>query len=209
MENFKAVLSAAPPSIIVYTARFPGYISGEPFDNQEGGKESHASNRKLRVDPQGRHSDKTLEELIHLTLDNLISMGHKVVVVYPIPEVGWDVPKIVKKALDKIPNSPINAKRSAFEKMEISTPYSAYKERAAETARILDGAPTNPDLIRVKPEELFCSISTDRCYTHNETVLYYYDNNHLSQAGAKMLVNNIASQIARTSGTTVNRLPNN
>jgi peptidoglycan/LPS O-acetylase OafA/YrhL len=196
MDNFKAVLAASAPSIIVYTARLPGYISGEPFDNQEGGKETQASNRMLRVDPQGSDPTKTLKELIHQTFDNLIAMGHIVVVVYPIPEVGWDVPKIIKKTLDKIPDVPIKAKRKAFENLQISTSYSVYKQRSAVTKGILDSATAHPSLVRVRPDQIFCSTTTDRCYTHNDSVLYYYDNNHLSQPGAKMLVQRIAEQVA-------------
>ena len=196
MDNFKAILAASPPSIIVYTARLPGYISGEPFDNQEGGKETQASNRILRVDPQGSYPTKTLKQLIHLTFDNLIAMGHMVVVVYPIPEVGWDVPKIIKKSLDKIPDSPITAKRTAFKNLQISTSYSVYKQRSAVTEDIFDSATSHPSLLRVRPDRIFCSTSADRCYTHNKSVLYYYDNNHLSQPGAKMLVQRIAEQVA-------------
>jgi peptidoglycan/LPS O-acetylase OafA/YrhL len=196
MDNFKTVLAASAPSIIVYTARLPGYISGEPFDNQEGGKETQASNRMLRVDPQGSHPTKTLKQLIHQTFDNLIAMGHMVVVVYPIPEVGWDVPKIIKKALDKIPDSPVTAKRAAFRNLQVSTSYPVYKQRAAVTDDILDSTKSHPSLLRVRPDRIFCSKPTERCYTHNKSVLYYYDNNHLSQAGAKMLVQRIAEQIA-------------
>lgn len=201
MDNFKAILAASAPSIVVYTARLPGYISGEPFDNKEGGKETQASNRMLRVDPQGSHPSKPLKQLIHQTFDNIIAMGHMVVVVYPIPEVGWDVPKIIKKTLDKIPDSPVSAKRTAFENLEISTSYSVYKQRTAVTEDILDSAASHPSLLRVRPDSIFCSKTTDRCYTHNDSVLYYYDNNHLSQSGAKMLVQRIAEQIASATNT--------
>ncbi|NNC98811.1 MAG: acyltransferase [Gammaproteobacteria bacterium] len=193
MQNFKSILAASPPSIVVYSARLPGYITGKPFDNLQGGKEPQESNRRIKVDPQGGQTSKTIEQLIHQTIENIIRMGHIVVLVYPIPEVGWDVPKHVKLNLDQVPN--VYSKIEAFKQLSITTSYTVYKDRIRSTVEILDRIKPSPALIRVKPDRIFCSAETDRCYTHNDTALYYYDDNHLSQTGAKMLVDLIAQSL--------------
>ena len=188
MDRIKRILESSPPSIIVYTGRFPGYLSGEPFDNEEGGKEPHAANRKLRVDPDGAYPSRNIDQLIQLTINNLLVYGHTVVLMYPIPEVGFGVPKLVKTRLSRVPATPVSRKQKAFQSMEISTSYDVFKRRSASTVQAFDAIPENSNLIRIRPDQTFCSETTDRCYTHDDTSLYYYDDNHLSQRGVELLV---------------------
>lgn len=196
MDRMKKILSESPRSIVVYSGRFAGYLNGEPFDNKEGGKESHSANRILRVDPDGPHPNTSIEELIQLTIVNLLEAEHVVVLVYPIPEVGWDVPKRVKQKLDTIADSAAGAKIRAFESMQISTSYAVYKNRNKPVIRIFDEISDRLNLVRVFPDRLLCSTPTNRCYTHDKKKLLYYDNNHLSQHGAKLLVDEIASGLS-------------
>ena len=196
MNRMKKIIAESPRSIVVYSGRFAGYLNGVPFDNKEGGKELHATNRILRVDPDGPHPDLSIEQLIQLTLENMLNEGHVVVLVYPVPEVGWDVPKRVKQKLDTVSDMPVGAKIRAFESMQISTSYSVYKRRNEQVITILDEITDRPNLIRIFPDRLLCSTPTDRCYTHDKKTLLYYDNNHLSQQGAALVVNEIASSLS-------------
>ncbi len=124
----------------------------------------------------------------------MADMGHKVIIVYPVPEVGWNIPNLIKDKLDDVPQFPFGRKRRAFEKMNISTSYDIYKKRTAKTFNILDSA-THEHISRVYPDKIFCDEIINRCLTHDKTGLFYYDDDHLSQYGAKILVDVIGDKI--------------
>lgn len=58
-------------------------------------------------------------------------------------------------------------------------------ERSAAARDILDNV--KGDLIRVYPSDTFCA-DKKRCVTHSTEKLYYYDDDHLSTHGAKLVV---------------------
>lgn len=118
-------------------------------------------------------------------LEKLVSSGRKIIVVYPIPEVGWRVPEQLIK-LDRL-----------HEKLTITTALKAYKSRNKYVIEMLDELPNTPRLIRVKPEDIFCRAATGRCVAAQDGEAFYYDNNHLSNTGAAML-------LAGLSGTLTN-----
>ncbi len=193
MEAIKEYLESIPPSIIVYTARWPMYLNKEPFDNGEGGKEN-SLHFPFRPDEKASSEGHQIEELIVLSFERMAAMGHTVILVYPTPEVGWHIPSLIKKRLDDVPERPVGRKRSVFEKMSITTSYPVYKNRTQSTKSILDQI-SNANVHRVYPEKLFCSDQTNRCRTHDKNNIFYYDDDHLSQVGASMLVDQISNAI--------------
>ena len=84
--------------------------------------------------------------------------GTKVVLVYPIPEAGWNVPDLVAKA------AMAGAKDPVF-----STSAELYRKRNATVIAAFD-ALSHPNLYRVKPAEYFCDTSVkDRCVNNQAT----------------------------------------
>ncbi|MCP3889613.1 MAG: hypothetical protein GY702_12180, partial [Desulfobulbaceae bacterium] len=165
----------------------------KPFNNGEGAVE-RSLYLPFHPNEKAKKRGDTVPDLIVKSFEELAQAGHLVVLIYPIPEVGWHVPKLIKKKLDEIPRYPLNLKRKAFENMSITTNYDAYLERTAYTKSILDRV-NHENIIRVNPDKLFCSEQSRRCVTHNESEIYYYDDDHLSQAGARLLVKAIASEL--------------
>ena len=52
------------------------------------------------------------------------------------------------------------------------------------------------NIFRIFPSELFCNTTIEgRCLTHSENDVYYYDHNHLSSIGSKMLSKKILKVI--------------
>lgn len=196
MDAIQEYVRQIEPAVIVYTVRFPMYLNSRFFDNGEGGVE-HSLFFPFYPSPEAQNRGDTVPDLIIKTLQEMAELGHTVVLVYPIPEVGWHVPKLIKTKLDDIPRFPLEKKRKAFEKLSITTDYEVYKRRTRFTKSILEKA-KHPNIINVYPEKLFCSNSTGRCITHNKESIFYYDDDHLSQAGATMLVNKIRAKLSLT-----------
>ena len=62
--------------------------------------------------------------------------------------------------------------------------------------KVFDTFSDKKALERVKPEKIFCGIvEQDRCLVQHNGTPYYYDDDHLSDAGAKMVVSKIISSL--------------
>lgn len=105
----------------------------------------------------------------------------KVIVLYPVPEVGWDIPRY---------NFAFYAKTKEVQPI-VSTSYEVFKQRNIFSNRALDSF-SAPNFLRVKPENYFCNtFLTNRCVAQSKFIPFYHDTNHLSSAGAKPLTDDI------------------
>ncbi len=169
-----------------WTARFapiPGEVEEFFFDNQEGGVEFKPNISNFAQDASGEWSVgvEGKKRALHKLLSGITSVGKPVVLVYPVPEAGWDIPRY---------NFTTYSKTGAVQST-ISTSYSLFKRRNNFSNRTLDEF-NAPNLIRIKPENYFCNTFVpDRCVAQNEYIPFYYDTNHLSTAGAKPLTDDI------------------
>jgi len=193
MDSVRDFFKKFPPSIIVYSARWPMYLNHRPFDNSEGGRDQSLF-LPFYPSNQARKRGEDQSTLIPKTFMYLAELGHKVIIVYPVPEVGWNVPDLINERLDKVPKKPLGRKREAFQNLSITTSYEVYKKRVKHSKSILDVA-QHDNIYRVYPEEVFCSDETGRCTTHSNEKLFYYDNNHLSRSGSHLLTKKIADTI--------------
>ena len=171
-------------SIILVGGRFPLYLSKTLFDNKEGGVEGG----KWRTFKST--TDKSFEEEFLSSVELLISKGHQVVLIYPIPEVGWNVTRFIFNSIKGKSFSDIN---SDFE--VLTTSYDVYKERSASTFDLFDSI-QSPNIHRVYPHTLFCDKQIKgRCVTHNYDDVFYADDDHPSAKGSQMIVELIMEQI--------------
>ncbi|WOF43564.1 acyltransferase [Sphingopyxis indica] len=104
----------------------------------------------------------------------LLAANKTVVLVYPIPEVGHDVPFTLAR---------LHEKGKDVEGFTI--PEEQYIERQADTIAMLDGLGRHPRLRRVYPAAILCHDGA--CATVIGGIPLYTDNNHLSAAGARLL----------------------
>lgn len=171
---------------IILVGRFPYYLSGSPYDNGEGGKEKanrpiydRSDNLKNSSDPSetnrlSRVSQVLSEELIKLT------ESFNVLIFSPIPELGWDALKYHMIASDN--------RRSLRQSPALYThDLKAYENRVRPFYQILD----DPKLKRINvfnTSKTFCDEKINRCRFKNEKGLLYRDDDHLSKAGAELLV---------------------
>lgn len=173
-------------SIILLGGRFPQALNRSGFNNNEGGVEE-----KKYIGFKSSNQ-LTFEENIIFTLNQLLSDGHQVVLVYPIPEVGINVPKHIFASLKTKKITKINS-----EFTPLTTSYDAYKERSASTFELFDSI-QSPNIHRVYPHRLFCDQQIkDRCVTHNDEDVFYADDDHPSAKGSEMIVELIMKQVEK------------
>ena len=180
--------------IVVMHGRWPLYLEGKRFNNQEGGVEygdsayilptnnkaiSVASNPQTRFDAVGAQYRKTIE--------SLIAHDKKVVLVYSVPEAGWNVP--IKLARNIIFDRKVST--------PLSTSFKIYKERVKNAHNQLDKLVNNDNLITIHPSILFCNTTIkDRCIIQTaKGDPLYFDDNHLNRIGALQLSNLIFSSL--------------
>jgi len=186
---------------IIMVSRWSLYIDGTPFDNGEGGIEPLQPtyvDLLDRLDEHAKQDDparkaRVLKQYVQDILAYLDS-GHNVVLVYPLPEAGWNVPDIVAKSA-----------MAGIRNLEFSTRYDRYQQRNGAVIAAFD-AISHPNLFRVRPADYFCnSFLRDRCINSlSADKVFYFDDDHPSDSGAQLIVPAILKAVetieARTTG---------
>ncbi|WP_084420417.1 acyltransferase family protein [Henriciella litoralis] len=185
-------LTDLKPSTIVYSNNFPYYMERENYDNQEGGH--YVTDRSItsEVSDLPEFQNQTWDELLKATLNTLLENQHRVVLVYPIPEAGWNVPDEVAARLNSKDN---DEKLAAFDAMELTTSYRSFLNRAGSARRLLNEIQDQPNLLRIMPDRLLCSRKSGRCANVSDKHILYFDHNHLSVFGARLLANYVAEEM--------------
>ena len=178
-----------PNSIILLGGRMPLYLSQHFFDNEEGGIENNENNGFWKV---FEHKEqKPIKEAIKDTMLKLMNDGHKIVLLYPIPEVGWDVPKKLFRDLPK----DVNRLKNWLDDYRITTSYEVYQKRTQPSFELFDSI-HHPNLYRVYPHKLLCDNQIKgRCITHDDENIFYVDDDHPSNEGAKLINNLIIDKL--------------
>ena len=181
-----------PPSTVIMSMNLPYYLSGESYDNREGGNTQPGRAIVLTPNKKGAGLADATRRSLDLTAKDVVEAGHKLVLVYPIPEAGWDMPELVSKKLSAVP---ISRKDEAFETLDITTSYQVFRRRRAESKAMLDAIGSSPMITRVFPDRSLCSNETQRCKTIADGRILYFDSNHLSLTGARMVANQTGEQL--------------
>lgn len=185
-------------TVILY-AHWTAWLEGSNFDNGEGGVWVNDSwvdvvenHEKKKTRDKARRKALVAQKYTE-GISGLIKTGKKIVLIYPVPEVGWNARiRMAERLLMKehLP-SPI-AGDAGF-----STSHQLYKTRNEAAISILDGLGQHSNLIRVYPERLLCNTYVpERCAFSANGASLYTDAFHLSDAGARMLIAEIMRQIA-------------
>jgi peptidoglycan/LPS O-acetylase OafA/YrhL len=183
------ILSKTSDSIIIFFGRLPLYLSNNFFNNLEGGIEKE--NLIWEHTFISKDDKLTIEEAFKNGVLDLVK-NNKVILVYPFPEAGWNVPK---KLLNILPKNNDLINEFLVKDNFITTSYKVYKDRTETSFKLLDSI-QNKNIFRVYPHKLFCStIIKNRCLTHDNENIFYSDESHPSSKGAEMLNDLIMSEI--------------
>ena len=183
--------------IIVFHQRWTLRLLETYFDNEEGYKENYDLEFHSYLEPINiktsslKERQQYIKEGLISQINTIINQGHKLVLVYPVPEMGIDPYRylfrnyVLNKTLFK-QSIPI-----------FSGSYDVYKNRHKLIFEILDNI-ENPNIYRVFPHTYFCDKQIkDRCVANDENNFFYYDDNHLSLQGSKLVVDGIMKEIEK------------
>ncbi|MHA6646350.1 acyltransferase family protein, partial [Mesorhizobium sp. A623] len=168
LDQQQAVIFAANIKTVVLLSRAVLRVTNTMFDNGEGGVELSTPEFNGRTPDQRAEFRRRIREGIVELLD----AGKRVVLVYPVPEAGWDVPVTLVK---------IYARGGK----PITTSEKRYRERDGGIIALYDSIPDSSNLVRIYPEKLFCSVDLPgRCSVADAKSIFYLDDDHLSVAGS-------------------------
>jgi peptidoglycan/LPS O-acetylase OafA/YrhL len=188
--------------IVILHNRWSFRILETYYDNEEGYKEAEGSYYNLTADyyfePIGikTSSQKERENLIKENLisqiNYIVNQGNKLILVYPVPEMGFHVPRLLVSKYIYEKNKFTN-----FSPPILSGNYDVYKKRNKLIFEILDSV-KNPNIYRVYPHKLFCNTQIkNRCIANDKENLFYADDTHLSLKGSELVINEIMKQIKK------------
>jgi peptidoglycan/LPS O-acetylase OafA/YrhL len=179
---------------VVIFSRWGVYLEGTPFDNGEGGVEKdliyiRAANSANKLNTP--YSNDATEVIRSYTsaLASLLRLNKKIILVYPTPEVGWNVPdRLVKLLMYGDPQA----------RIQLTTAYQTFKKRNDLVNKSFDAIRDDKNLVRIKPEEIFCNTYVkDRCIAELNGVPLYFDDDHMSNAGARLVVDEIMKHVSK------------
>ena len=132
-----------------------------------------------------KQNNKTLDEkilkargeIVATKLENLAGSEIKLIIIYPVPEAGEDVPNytVKKRILGK-------------KNFTLKVPYTSFVERNKYAYYALNLVSAR-ETIRVYPSQVFCEETVNGyCKTILNGKSLYYDDDHLSNYGASLLI---------------------
>ncbi|MFT3975072.1 MAG: acyltransferase family protein [Amaricoccus sp.] len=164
--------------VVVLAARWTAGTAPHGFDNGEGGAEGQPGDV---LTPLGQPVPPDREAAVIATyvrgIEALLAGGHRVVLVYPIPEAGWNVPEELARR-----------REAASGPVTLTTDAAAYARRQAAVIAAFD-AIDSPNLYRVRPASILCDTQVPgRCLNSLGDRPLYFDDNHLNNFGAGLVM---------------------
>jgi hypothetical protein len=182
------ITSSDEIEVVVLVARWGLYLAGERVINSFGFREAGPDTPAV----VGRDSNQlyrrpnrisaVLDDLDHAILA-LIESGKRVVLVLPIPEPGWHVPKRLARL------EMFGSDRAR----DISTERGTHEDRVRGIRRHFQDRYSPSVFAVVDPSSLFCADSY--CLNSKEGVPIYADDDHLNSIGAAWLAEEISQVI--------------
>jgi peptidoglycan/LPS O-acetylase OafA/YrhL len=186
-SNADAVVVSARWTIKMYPVA--SMLEEVSFDNHEGGLEYH-KNPSAHYAPTDAGvwvtDGEWKRQAVWRFLQKLLATQKQVLVVYPVPEVGWDLPLYNFSTYLQTGNVP----------SDVSTSRALYKTRNQFMLETLDDKRLDA-IVRIRPEDFFCKVGDGRrCMAQANWQPFYYDTNHLASAGAKPIAAAISQSLA-------------
>ena len=181
------ILSQADNSIIIFFGRLPLYLNKVYFNNEEGGKEPDVWDNLFVSTKENLTIEETFKtEVLKLAQKN------KIILIYPFPEAGWDIPK---KILSLSNNDEKSIKEYLIPENYITTSHDVYKKRTASSFKLLNSI-EGENIYRIFPDKLFCNTELkNRCLTHDDKHIFYADDDHPSSRAGEMINDLIMQKI--------------
>lgn len=179
MRVLEYLRAKAVPQTVVLMARWPFWAEGTRAKGESGGLANLVPANE-KVQRYGDASHQLLEAGLEDLLSALDEAGHNVVILSGVPELGWNPPEkllIAEYGGLEMPPGPLLAD---------------VRERQAKADAILARLARKSGATLIDTASVLCDV---RCRVRKDDILLYRDDDHLSEAGAKFLLNNVEEQI--------------
>ena len=152
-------------------------------------------NKFKPIDP-----NKNIKTTIIDSINELLNNSVKVILIYPIPELDFD---LQKKLFLQIQNFKLKNKVTLFYKYLSENPITfdiqKDKERSKESYDVLNKI-EHPNLYKIYPKDLLCSnVINNKCSIYKDKKFLYYDEMHLGEEGAKIISSSILEKVDQIS----------
>jgi len=189
---------------IIFHQRWSLYSEETRFNNKEGYKENHKKTSNDLIDPlyfyylepvNNRSISKKERQIefrkgLVSQINQIINQGHKLILIYPVPEMGFNVLKLLREKLYK---DRLSLNQNPYPIFTGS--YEVFKKRNKLIFEILDSVQSS-NIYRIYPHKFFCdTVIKDRCVANDNENIFYYDDDHLSILGANFVINEIIKKI--------------
>jgi peptidoglycan/LPS O-acetylase OafA/YrhL/lysophospholipase L1-like esterase len=129
---------------------------------------------------------KYLKKGIKMTLEDILK-NHELIIIYPTPEMPYETSYIINQNI--IFGKEINT---------IISDYDEHKTQNSEIYKILNNIKGQNNVYRIYPEKYFCNtIILNKCIANDKLKFFYRDGVHLSDEGAKYLVEDVMKVIQK------------
>lgn len=174
LEAMRYIKTSTATNIIL-DARWAASLNGR-LENINHGEAVPSISNAAGVRISYNKAKKLLAARLRETIKMILGTGKKVVLVYPVPESQFDIPIRLSQSLrfhgeDSLPKIVVN--------------YNDFMQRSGDVIDIFDAIPNHENLFRVRPYKILCDDVV--CLTNKHGKALYFDNNHLSIAGAELL----------------------
>ncbi len=154
---------------IIFVARWTAYTQGPSSDFGP----AEAEDVKMSVNERAIR-ERFFEEEMNRVVGELHRAGKKIVLVYPIPETGYHIPRTLAKLAMR-----------GDDYGSFSRPFSYYEGRHDFVFNVFDNLNDNNLIARVFPHKKLCNDKS--CMTSHEGKPLYFDDDHLSDPGVELI----------------------
>lgn len=185
-QRLDYVLDHPEIDTVILAARWSLYLQGRLVD--EGTAETNGNLPRLfdetgrEYEPFTRDASRHFRFAFYALVKRLLRADKKVVLLYPVPETGYDIPSTLARINSQGGNP------AAF-----TIPRGVYDRRQSEALGLLDQLGRRRALYRVYPEDALCN-RTD-CVTSVNGRPLYFDSHHLSIPGSRILLPQIRAAL--------------
>jgi peptidoglycan/LPS O-acetylase OafA/YrhL len=118
---------------------------------------------------------------------------NKVILVYPIPSIDFD---IIKTIMNVVPKNSFKA-TDYLNKNKLTTKYEYYLDQNKKVLSFFDNL-QHKNLYKIYPHKIFCDTDIKKiCFTHEGKNIFYSDRQHLSFLGAEKLAEEVFDLILK------------
>jgi peptidoglycan/LPS O-acetylase OafA/YrhL len=165
-----------------------GYTDDLFVDNGEGGIEPKDGYRKfaaLNDDNQLTLDVDAKKAALNHMMRSFAQTGKRIFLVYPVPELGWNITKENALAYRKT--------GKILDQLSVSKEF--YDKRNAFVLEVFNQL-SEDNIFKIRTDKIFCdSFIPKRCAAQINGIPLYLDDDHLDDAGARFVVDAILSQL--------------